>query len=82
MQQWWRDFYCFFGLCGYAAVPGTSIHGWGRAVDFEDAAGELTFEFRRLPVAEGERGALRLRASRVGRARWQSAPEPWHWEHP
>jgi hypothetical protein len=44
MQQWWRDFYCFFSTCDLAAVPGTSVHGWGRAVDFEDAGGELTFD--------------------------------------
>jgi LAS superfamily LD-carboxypeptidase LdcB len=25
-------------------VPGTSVHGWGRAVDFEDQFGELTFD--------------------------------------
>jgi D-alanyl-D-alanine carboxypeptidase len=43
MQVWWRDYYCFFGQCGYAAVPGTSIHGWGKAIDFEDQHGFLTF---------------------------------------
>ena len=43
MQVWWRNFWCFFGRCDNAAVPGTSVHGWGRAVDFEDGGGELTF---------------------------------------
>src|SRR6478672_11412423 len=43
MQEWWRNFYCFFGGCGFAAVPGTSVHGWGRAVDFQDGGGKLTF---------------------------------------
>jgi LAS superfamily LD-carboxypeptidase LdcB len=81
MQVWWRDFYCFFGMCQFAAVPGTSIHGWGRAVDFEDAGGELTFS------SAGYRW-LQANAWRYGFAHpaWAepggSSPEPWHWEHP
>ncbi len=43
MQVWWRNYYCSIGRCGLAAVPGTSKHGLGRAVDFEDAGGELTW---------------------------------------
>jgi hypothetical protein len=80
MQVWWRNFYCFFSSCDYAAVPGTSVHGWGRAVDFEDANGELTFS---------SPGYLWLKANAW---RWGffhpdwaepggSSPEPWHWEH-
>src|SRR4051812_40333233 len=42
MQEYWRNFYCFFVSCDYAAVPGTSVHGWGRAVDFQDGNGKLT----------------------------------------
>lgn len=81
MQQWWRNFYCFFSSCDFAAVPGTSVHGWGRAVDFEDAGGELTF---------GSAGYAWLQANawRFGfvHPAWAepggSSPEPWHWEHP
>jgi D-alanyl-D-alanine carboxypeptidase len=80
MQQWWRNFYCFFVSCDYAAVPGTSVHGWGRAVDFQDSAGELTF---------GSAGYhwLEANAARFGfvHPSWAepggSSPEPWHWEH-
>jgi hypothetical protein len=81
MQQWWRDFYCFFGNCGMAAVPGTSIHGWGRAVDFEDAGGELTFD------SPGHLW-LKANAARFGfvHPAWaepgQPSAEAWHWEHP
>jgi hypothetical protein len=80
MQQWWRDFYCFFSTCDLAAVPGTSVHGWGRAVDFEDAGGELTF------TSAGYRW-LKANAARFGfvHPSWaepgQSSSEAWHWEH-
>jgi hypothetical protein len=81
MQVWWRDFYCFFGLCGYAAVPGTSIHGWGRAVDFEDDVGELTFNspaYHWLKANAWRWGFVHPAWAEPG----GSAPEPWHWEHP
>jgi GH25 family lysozyme M1 (1,4-beta-N-acetylmuramidase) len=32
-QQYWRSYWCSRGLCGNAAVPGTSNHGLGLAVD-------------------------------------------------
>ena len=79
MQQWWRDYYCFFGQCGFAAVPGTSVHGWGRAVDFEDQHGELTFMSAGFVY-------LAWNAHRYGffHPDWavQSGgnPEAWHWE--
>jgi len=42
-QVWWRSYYCSTGHCELAASPGTSKHGLGRAVDFQDQNGELTF---------------------------------------
>ena len=62
-----------------AAVPGTSIHGWGRAIDFQDAGGYLRF---------GSAGYQWLQANawRWGfvHPAWAepggSSPEPWHWE--
>ena len=80
MQVWWHDFWCFFGTCALAAEPGTSIHGWGRAVDFEDGAGELTFG------AAGYRW-LQANAARFGfvHPAWaepgQPGAEAWHWEY-
>jgi len=81
MQEWWRNFYCFLGNCGLAAVPGTSVHGWGRAVDFEDAGGELTFAsdgYRWLQANAGRFGFVHPAWAEPG----QPAAEPWHWEHP
>ncbi len=80
MQVWWRNFYCFFGNCDLAAVPGTSVHGWGRAVDFEDAGGELTFAspgYQWLQAHAGEFGFVHPAWAEPG----GSSPEAWHWEH-
>lgn len=35
-QVYWRDYWCSRGLCGNAAVPSTSNHGLGLAVDTDD----------------------------------------------
>ncbi len=42
-QVYWRDYWCGQGHCENAAVPGTSNHGWGRAVDLYNCSyrGEL-----------------------------------------
>lgn len=50
---------------GYAAVPGTSKHGWGMAIDIDvDAAGQAW---------------MRVNAGRFGFV--ENVPrEPWHWE--
>lgn len=51
---------------GYAAVPGTSPHGWGLAVDVDVSASGLAW--------------LRANASRFGFV--EAVPrEPWHWEY-
>jgi hypothetical protein len=34
-QVYWRSYWCSRGVCGNAAVPGTSNHGWGIAVDID-----------------------------------------------
>ncbi|HEX3455453.1 MAG TPA: M15 family metallopeptidase [Gaiellaceae bacterium] len=79
MQQWWRDYYCGQGSCGMAAVPGTSVHGWGRAVDFEEGGQELAFDM------DGYEWLV-AHASAFGFAQpgWAgpsgTGPEPWHWE--
>jgi peptidoglycan DL-endopeptidase CwlO len=79
MQVWWRNYYCSIGKCGLAAVPGTSKHGLGRAVDFEDGGGELTWS------SPGYRW-LYANAARFGFFQPPSVqffgpnPEPWHWE--
>jgi hypothetical protein len=70
-----REMWCQRGACHMAAVPGTSNHGWGKAVDF---AG-MTFD-------SASYHWLKAHASWFG---WNhpgvmepggSVPEPWHWE--
>jgi LAS superfamily LD-carboxypeptidase LdcB len=80
MQEWWRTFYCFFVSCDYAAVPGTSVHGWGRAVDLQDSNGKLTFDspaYRWLKANAWRWGFVHPAWAEPG----GSSPEPWHWEH-
>ena len=74
-----RLYWCRLGLCQFAAVPGTSKHGWGRAVDFADQNGVLTFS---------SVGYAWLSANAIAHCfihpAWALpngvAPEPWHWE--
>ena len=71
---------CSRGNCACAAQPGTSMHGWGKAVDYRDARGSLTFG------ATGYRW-LKANGHRFGwnHPRWaepggSECPEAWHWE--
>ena len=71
---------CSRGNCACAAQPGTSMHGWGKAVDFRDAGGTLTFG------SSGYRW-LKANGARFGwnHPRWaepggSECPEAWHWE--
>ncbi len=80
MQVWWRNFYCFFGNCALAAEPGTSIHGWGRAIDFEDGDGALTFDsagYRWLKANAARFGFVHPAWAEPG----QGGSEAWHWEY-
>lgn len=74
-----RAHWCSLGLCQFAAVPGTSMHGWGKAVDFADQNGELTFSSVGYAWLAGHASAFCFHhpawAEPTG-----SAPEPWHWE--
>ncbi|MGH9011776.1 MAG: M15 family metallopeptidase, partial [Acidimicrobiia bacterium] len=71
---------CARGNCACAAGTGTSMHGWGKAVDYRDAGGTLTFG------ASGYRW-LKANGARFGwnHPRWaepggSECPEAWHWE--
>lgn len=79
LQFFWRWYWCTKGACQMAAVPGTSIHGWGKAADFRDQNGSLTFSSPGF-------GWLQANAWRYGwnhpgwAAQGQPAAEAWHWE--
>ncbi len=78
-QVWWRNYYCSIGKCELAAVPGTSIHGFGRAVDFQDQEGEMAFGspgFVWLEAHAAEFGFAHPDWAEEG----QPGAEPWHWE--
>jgi hypothetical protein len=79
MQVWWRNYWCFFGLCDMAAVPGTSVHGWGRAADFECAGQEMTFDspcYAFLSYFGAAYGFFHPAWAEPG----QPGAEAWHWE--
>ena len=55
-----REEWCAKGACQMAAVPGTSNHGWGKAIDFRDQSGELTFDSAGYAWLKTWAGLLRL----------------------
>lgn len=62
------------------ARPGTSMHGWGLAVDVWGASGLLTCaspELLWLQVSAPRFGWVHPEWARCG----QSGAEPWHWEY-
>jgi D-alanyl-D-alanine carboxypeptidase-like protein len=78
-QVWWRNYYCSTGHCELAAPPGTSKHGLGRAVDFQDQNGELTFTspgYLWLTKHAATFGFSQPAAMQQGGA----SEEAWHWE--
>ncbi len=77
-QEWWRNYYCSIGTCQNAATPGTSKHGLGRAVDFQDQLGELAFSspgYLWLAAHAAEYGFAQPAAQRQG----APGEEAWHW---
>ena len=71
---------CAAGNCACAAPAGGSMHGWGKAVDFDDRGGTLRF------TSSGYRW-MKAHAARFGwnHPRWaepggSECPEAWHWE--
>ena len=71
---------CSAGNCACAAPAGGSMHGWGKAVDFDDEGGTLRF------TSSGYHW-MKAHAARFGwnHPRWaepggSECPEAWHWE--
>jgi hypothetical protein len=70
---------CARGNCACAAGSGTSMHGWGEAVDFRDGGGTLGFGsagFRWLSANGARFGWNHARWAKPG----SECPEAWHWE--
>jgi LAS superfamily LD-carboxypeptidase LdcB len=80
MQVWWRNYYCSIGQCNLAAPPGTSKHGWGKAVDLEDQLGQLTFSSPGYQWLYANAAAYGFYQP-VSATPFGSSPEPWHWVH-
>lgn len=61
-QVYWRNYWCSLGLCGNAAVPGTSNHGAGVAID----------------VPQWVRGYIDKHGARFGWCKcWSDASHEW-----
>lgn len=72
-QQFWRSHWCGRGACFKAAVPGTSNHGCGTAVDVHNAVFQTSREFQ----------WLRQHAFRYNWDNQEGAGvgENWHWTY-
>ncbi len=70
-----RESWCARGACHMAAVPGTSNHGWGKAVDFAD----MTFDSASYHWLKANAAAFGWNHPGVMEP-GGSVPEPWHWE--
>lgn len=70
-QVFWRNVWCARGTCFKAAVPGTSNHGCGKAVDVRNATFQTSREFQ----------WLRQHAFRYNWDNQEGAGvgENWHW---
>lgn len=78
-QVYWRDYWCARGHCEYAAVPGTSNHGWGRAVDLGVPGSSMSFDSPTYAWLKAN--AWKYGWNHPGWAEPDgAAPEPWHWE--
>jgi hypothetical protein len=74
-----RQARCAQNQCKFAAVPGTSMHGWGLAVDFRIGNRALDYGdslFAWLTANAGRFGYVHPYWARQG----GNLQEPWHWE--
>jgi hypothetical protein len=75
-----RQARCAQNRCKFAAVPGTSMHGWGLAVDFKIGNRALDYRdplFAWLSANAGRFGYVHPQWARQG----GNLQEPWHWEY-
>jgi len=67
-----------WGVC--AAKPGTSQHGWGKAIDFRDRRGGLTFASPGFKWLQANAAAYGWNHPGWARPGGSGCDEPWHWE--
>ena len=72
-QVYQRKAWCARGICANAAIPGTSNHGWGKAVDLHDQHGAVSFTGSTFSW-------LMLNAGKYGFIHPNGVNEGWHWE--
>jgi hypothetical protein len=73
-QVYQRSAWCGRGICANAAIPGTSNHGWGKAVDLNVGGSAVTFNgstFSWLMLHAGAYGFIHPDGV---------SGEAWHWE--
>jgi hypothetical protein len=65
---------------GPAGPVGTSMHGWGKAVDFFDAGGTVGFGSPGYQFLQAEAGRVGWNHPGWAQPGGSSCPEAWHWE--
>ena len=71
---------CGRGNCACAAGSGTSMHGWGEAVDFHDRGGSLTFSSAGYAWLKGNGARFGWNHAGWAEPGGSACPEAWHWE--
>jgi hypothetical protein len=74
-----RESWCALGACEMAAVPGTSNHGWGKAIDFAEGNREMTYDspgYQWMLTWASYYGYIHPKVMKAD----GPVPEPWHWE--
>jgi hypothetical protein len=74
-----RESWCALGACHMAAEPGTSNHGWGKAIDFAEGNQPMTYEspgYQWMLTWASYFGWMHPKVMKAD----GPVPEPWHWE--
>jgi hypothetical protein len=71
---------CGGGNCACAAPAGGSMHGWGKAVDFDDARGSLNFSSTGYHWLEDHGARYGWNHPGWAEPGGGPCPEAWHWE--
>ena len=71
---------CAARNCACAAAPGGSMHGWGKAVDFDDRGGTLRFTSAGYRWMKEHAAAFGWNHPRWAEPGGSECPEAWHWE--